>query len=193
MKDYDKVFLKKLIKQDADAFGTIYNELVDQFYRYIKSHYTLDEWEIHDILGDIFLKVWQALPRLDVSSSLSWFLWTIAKNHIKDHFKRNAEIPFSSFSKSNDEWDTYKWEDGLHDPDDVMQSVNISFTHQTIQVCISQLEDTYKDPILLKYVEEYSYEEIAKTLRISQDAVRQRISRWLKRLAEALSHLSSEV
>jgi RNA polymerase sigma factor (sigma-70 family) len=53
----------------------------------------------------------------------------------------------------------------------------VSFTHHAIQSSIAQLEDTYKDPILLKYVEEYSYEEIAKTLNISQDAVRQRISR----------------
>ena len=189
MKDYDNAFLKKLLNQDADAFSKIYDEFVDQFYRYIKSHYTIDEWEIHDILWDIFMKIRQALPRLDVNSSLSWLLRTIARNHIKDYFKRNSEIPFSSFTTTNDEWANQSREDGLPAPDDIIKSSHTAFTHHAIQACIAQLEETYRDPIILKYVEEYTYEEIAKTLNVSQDAVRQRISRWLKRLSDALSHL----
>ena len=86
MKEYDKTFLQQLQKHDAHAFGVIYDELVDQFYRYIKSNYSLDENTIQDLLSEIFMKIWQVLPKLDTSSSLSGFLWTIARNHIKDHF-----------------------------------------------------------------------------------------------------------
>jgi DNA-directed RNA polymerase specialized sigma24 family protein len=49
------------------------------------------------------MKIRQALPRLDITSSLSGFLWMIAKNHIKDYFKRNGEMPFSTFSTTSDE------------------------------------------------------------------------------------------
>ena len=155
MKDYDKPFLKKLLHQDADAFSVIYDELVDQFYRYIKSHYTLEESEIHDILWDIFVKIRQALPRLDIQASLSWFLWTIAKNHIKDHFKRHTDVPFSHLNTPQDEGSNSAWEDWLQSSDNILSSIQTSFTHEVIRSCIWQLEDTYKNPILLKYVEEY--------------------------------------
>jgi RNA polymerase sigma factor (sigma-70 family) len=51
------------------------------------------------------------------------------------------------------------------------------------------LEESFRHIIHLKYIEEYSYEEIANTTWLSQDAIRQRISRGIKRLQEMLSHL----
>lgn len=189
MKEYNKSFLHNLQKQDAHAFSTIYDELIDQFYRYIKSTYSLDEETIHDLLGDIFVKIRQALPKLDTESSLSWFLWTIAKNHVKDHFKRHDDIPFAHFSSKDDEWNNQSREDNLQDDHSIIHHAHMSFTFEQIQEVMWTLESTYKDPIHLKYIEECSYEEIAQTLGISQDAVRQRISRWLKRIQEMLSHL----
>ncbi len=55
MREYDKTFLSKLQKQDAHAFNIIYDELIDQFFRYIKSNFSLDDATVHDMLGDIFV------------------------------------------------------------------------------------------------------------------------------------------
>ncbi|MEI7478094.1 MAG: hypothetical protein WCJ81_06490 [bacterium] len=71
MREHDKPFLQKLQAQDAYAFGIIYDEYVDTFYRYIKAHYTLEEADINDILSDIFVKIWHGMKRLDINSSLS--------------------------------------------------------------------------------------------------------------------------
>lgn len=191
MKEYDKKFLQQLQKHDANAFGVIYDELVDQFYRYIKSNYSLDESTIQDLLSEIFMKIWQVLPKLDPSSSLSWFLWTIARNHIKDHFKRHDEIPFANFSSNNnnEEWNHQSREDNLQDDHNIIQHVHTGFTFEQIQKAMEWIEPSYKEVIHMKYIEEYSYEEIANTLWLSQDAIRQRISRWLKRINEMLVHL----
>lgn len=191
MKEYDKKFLQQLQKHDAHAFGVIYDELVDQFYRYIKSNYSLDESTTQDLLSEIFMKIWQVLPKLDTSSSLSGFLWTIARNHIKDHFKRHDEIPFANFSSNSDseEWSSQSREDNLKDDHNIIHHVHTWFTFEQIKHAMEWLETSYKEVIHLKYIEEYSYEEIAHTLWLSQDAIRQRISRWLKRINEMLSHL----
>lgn len=189
MKEYDKKFILKLQKHDAAAFGVIYDELVDQFYRYIKSNYTLDEQTIQDLLSDIFMKIWNVLPKIDTNSSLSWLLWTIAKNHVKDHFKRHDDIPFGTFSSSNDDGQDFSWEDTLKDEHNIIHKSHSRYTFEQIQKAMESLDGSYKDAVYLKYIEEYSYEEIAQTLWLSQDAVRQRISRWLKRIQEMLSHL----
>ena len=185
MKEYSKQFLTILKKQDAAAFWEIYDTYVDIFYRYIKAHYKLDENDVQDILSDIFVKIWQTLPRIDLDWSLSWFLRTIAKNHIIDHFKRHKEISFWSLSAKNiDTEKEERWELTLQDPADVLESCNISFTHEKIQEALEKLDENYRDPLVLKFVEDLSYEEISQTLGISQDTVRQRISRWLKKLIE---------
>ncbi len=189
MRDYDRGFIEKLQTQDANAFGTLYNDFVDIFYRYIKSHYSLEEQEIQDILSDIFVKIWQVLPRITDHTSLSWFLRTIAKNHIKDTFKRTSDIPFASFNTFNVDGDEQTREDMLPGTDDIIKQFETQYTYDTINTALHTLEDSYKDPIILKYIEDASYEEIAKTLNISQDAVRQRISRWLKKLADITVHM----
>lgn len=189
MKEYDKKFLQKLQKQDPEAFSTIYDELVDQFFRYIKSNYFLDNETVHDIIGDIFVKIRQALPKLDIKSSLSGFLWTIARNHVKDHFKRHDEISFSELGWSNQEWDDISWEEWLADNYDLRNFAHTSYTFDQIQEAMNTLDSAYRDAIYMKYIEEFSYEEISDKLWLSQDAIRQRISRWLKRLSDMLSHL----
>lgn len=189
MKEYDKKFIQQLQKHDATAFGVIYDELVDQFYRYIKSNYSLDEQTVQDLLSDIFMKIRHALPKIDASASLSGFLWTICRNHIKDHFKRHDDIPFGTFSTSNDEWNDQAREDNLQDHHNIIHQSHTSYTFEQIQKAMETLEWTYKQAVHLKYIEEYSYEEIAAIMWLSQDAVRQRISRWLKRIHEMLSHL----
>ena len=185
MKEYSKQFLTTLKKQDPASFWQIYDTYVDVFYRYIKAHYKLEESEIQDILSDVFVKIRQALPRIDVDGSLSWFLRTIAKNHIIDHLKRHKEISFWMLSSRNiDSEKSERWEDTIQDPIDVLESCNISFKHEKIQEALERLDEKYWDPIILKFVEGLSYEEISKSLGISQDTVRQRISRWLKKVID---------
>lgn len=188
MKTYSEKFLKALKKQDTAAFGELYDDFVDLFYRYIKSRYTLQEADVQDILSDIFVKIRHTLPRLDIHSSLSGFLWAIAKNHIIDYFKLKKDISFWTLAgKSFESQEEMRWEEWLEDPKNFLESFNSSYTHEKIQDAIEQLDEIYKDPLLLKFIEGLSYEEIANTLNISQDTVRQRISRWLKKMANLLS------
>lgn len=188
MKTYSEKFLKALKKQDTAAFGELYDDFVDLFYRYIKSRYALQEADVQDILSDIFVKIRHTLPRLDIHSSLSGFLWAIAKNHIIDYFKLKKDISFWTLAgKSFESQEEMRWEEWLEDPKNFLESFNSSYTHEKIQDAIEQLDEIYKDPLLLKFIEGLSYEEIANTLNISQDTVRQRISRWLKKMANLLS------
>ncbi len=189
MKEYNSQFIQNLKRQDADAFWIVYNDLVDQFYRYIKGHYSLDENTIQDLLSEVFVKIWQNVGKIDEQSSLSGFLRTIMRNHVKDYFKRNDDIPFATFSSYDDENGDTAWEDGLSNDQNVLWEVNRDYTFEQIQEAMSSLDESFKQIIHLKYIEEYSYEEIAYATGLSQDAVRQRISRGIKRLQEMLSHL----
>ena len=62
-----------------------------------------------------------------------------------------------------------------------------------VQQAIAELKPKFRLPILLKYVEELSYEEIASVLNCSKGTVASRLNRGHKELARRLAHLRDQV
>ena len=64
---------------------------------------------------------------------------------------------------------------------------------ESVKAAIRELKPKFRLPILLKYVEELSYEEIAKVLGCSKGTVASRLNRGHKELARRLAHLRDQV
>lgn len=62
-----------------------------------------------------------------------------------------------------------------------------------VQKAVAELKPKFRLPLLLKYVEGLSYEEIANVLEISPGTVASRLNRGHKALAKKLEHLRSEL
>ena len=62
-----------------------------------------------------------------------------------------------------------------------------------VQKAIATLKPKFRLPILLKYAEGLSYEEIAKVLDCSIGTVSSRLNRGHKMLAQKLEHLKKEI
>lgn len=63
----------------------------------------------------------------------------------------------------------------------------------SVQAAIRELKPKLRTAILLKYVEELSYEEIAGVLGCSKGTVASRLNRGHRALARKLVHLRNEV
>lgn len=63
----------------------------------------------------------------------------------------------------------------------------------SVQAAIKELTPKLRMPILLKYVEGLSYEEIATVLGCSKGTVASRLNRGHQSLARRLSHLRNQV
>lgn len=74
-----------------------------------------------------------------------------------------------------------------HFEDDVMHITEQNRSYERITWALQQLDELTAEIIHLKYIEEQSYEEIQKTLGISLDTIRQRLSRGLKKVKEILA------
>jgi RNA polymerase sigma-70 factor (ECF subfamily) len=73
---------------------------------------------------------------------------------------------------------------------DKMQSRSLS---AEVQAVVASLKPKYRIPILLKYVEGLSYQEIASVLECSIGTVSSRLNRGHKLLASKLEHLRNEI
>ena len=70
---------------------------------------------------------------------------------------------------------------------------SIEGEEESVRAAIEKLSPKLRMPVLLKYFEEMSYEEIAQTLGCSMGTVASRLNRGHKMLAQHLSHLNEGV
>lgn len=183
MRNFDQELIKKLKQQDHAAFNTFYLETVDIFSRYIEANYFINKQDADDLIADFYVKFWEVIKRYDENQSFSWYVWTIFKNLLKDFFKKNQDIPFTDLG--NDDQDT-NFDETLVDEGNIEDLLQKDFEFSKIQQAMKELDDWSKDIIYWKFIEEKSNEEIEILLWISNDNVRQKLSRAIKQLKSRL-------
>ena len=176
--DFILAFKKLLVQQDEEAFNKFYLDTVDIFFRYLKANYFMDDDDMQDIIADFYIKCRNGFPSFDIDQNFSGWVWSIFKNTLKDFWKKKWESAFSEIDPENE----VPFEDSLEDETDYTQILDNEYTFSQIQKAMVELDETNKEIISLKFIEDKSYEEIAQILWISQDLVRQRCSRALKAL-----------
>ncbi len=182
--DFDKEFIEQLVKQDQRAFNEFYLKTVDMFFRYIHSNFFVSKEEAEDIISDFYIKRWDAVKRYDFKQSFSAFVWTVFKNLVKDSFKKQKDISFSSFDY--EDWQSF--EENIEDDFDIFELLEIDFQLKQIEDAMKQLDLESRELIYLKFIEEKNNTEIADILQISNDNVRQKLSRALKKLKSLLTN-----
>ena len=116
------------------------------------------------------------MPKYDFKQSFSGFVWTVFKNLVKDSIKKHKDIAFSTFD-DNDDWSTF--EENLQDDFDIFEILESEFEFSHIEDAMKQLDSDCREIIYLKFIEERDNSEIADMLQISNENVRQKISRDL--------------
>jgi len=123
--------------------------------------------------------------KYDINQPFSAYVWTIFKNTLKDAFKKNKDLPFSLLDSDDEE--SERFEEGLIDEEDYEAVLQQDFELEQIQAAMQELDALSREILFLKYIEHKSNTEIEDTLMISQDLIRQRISRALKKLRALLN------
>ena len=182
--DFDKDFIEKLVKQDQWAFNEFYLKTVDIFFRYVQANFYLSKEATEDIIGDFYVKRWTVVSRYDPKQSFSAFVWTVFKNLLKDNFKKHTDISFSSFDTKED-W--LRFDETLEDDFDMFELLETDFQYEQIESAMQKLDKESREIIYLKFIEEHDNSMIAEILEISNENVRQKLSRSLKKLKGLLN------
>jgi len=181
---FEKEFITKLKQQDHNAFNRFYLDTVDMLFRYIQANYFLSSEDAQDIISDFYVKFRESVKNFREDESFSGYFWIIFKNLVKDHFKKNSDMPFTELDNSDE--DNISFEETLTDEEDIHTLMEQKFKFEQIQQAMKELDDGSKDILYRKFIEEKSNEEIQALLCISNDNVRQRLSRAVKLLKQIL-------
>jgi RNA polymerase sigma-70 factor (ECF subfamily) len=141
--------------------------------------------DTEDVVQEVFLTAFRALPDFRGEAKLSTWLQRIAVTRALNHIDRAAE-KVRRASRSLDE--APDWSDegtggaGLApDPESTapspLQALEASELHRRLAECLGRLPAVWRVVLALRDSEEHSYEQIAAMLRIALGTVRSRLAR----------------
>lgn len=180
---FEQEDIQRLKAQDQNAFNQFYLQTVDMFFRYINANYFVSKADAEDIISDFYVKFWEAVKSFKEGQSFSAYFWIIFKNTLKDYFKKNQDTPFTDLQSINSE---EAFEDTLVDDIDISHLLDNTFRYEQIEKAMKLLDDTSKDIIYFRFIEEKTNEEISLITWLSNELIRQRFSRALKQLKKLL-------
>src|SRR5829696_3064993 len=148
-----------------------------------------------DLAQDTFVKVLNHIDRYRPEFKLSSWLFKIANNVAIDHL-RKRQLPTISMDGSPHastadavEATTLQIADNQESALDEMESRELG---NAIEQAIASLRPEYRSCIMLRHVEDRSYEEIAATLDLPLGTVKTYIHRARHELRKALDHVRDD-
>jgi len=173
--------LVSLALKDTDDFFYIVEKYKKKLRLYIKRMINVREEEVDDILQNVFIKVYLNLNDFDNKLSFSSWIYRIAHNEIIDNYRRfkarpqilDIDIRESNFKE-------------LRFDDDVLDKIIQEEKIEKINQAISSLNLKYQEVIILKFVEERDYKEIADIIKKPLGTVASRLNKAKKELIKIL-------
>ncbi len=176
----EKTMEKGVKKRDKEAFIWAYDNYIDDIYRFIYFKIGSIE-EAKDITSKVFLKTWEYIQRnkLESRTTLKALIYKIARNSIIDHY-RSIKTEKIAIDNENFPIDI---EDGKQN---IGRQAEINSDMEAVQKNLTKLKDEYKEVLVLRYINELSFKEIAKITGKSKTNLRVLSHRALKSLRELM-------
>lgn len=166
-------------EDDVKAFDELALRYKDRIMNFL-IYYTKDYHDAEDLTQESFLKLFRQRSRYKDIGSFSTWIYTIAKNTARDKYDKTRNIKSVSF----EEVDESELETGdlIYEHDDFELADEFELKRDCLKRSFEQLEDIFKEVILLRFYEEFEYEKISEILCIPVGTVKSRVNRGREHL-----------
>lgn len=168
-------------------FNKIYDEFHPKVLNFVNVRLSNNLELAYELTNDIFIKVYNNLNSFDDSQAkLSTWIFTIARNTIIDQYRKNANDKLTS-TMSNESSGT-NWLYNIISNDNFESDYNIvnSELSKKIIKAINKLPSNMKTICVLRFLSDYTYDEIAHELNMSLGTVKGTIFRAKEMLKKSL-------
>jgi RNA polymerase sigma-70 factor (ECF subfamily) len=160
-RDEERQLVRRAIDGDTDAFAQLYDLLVVRVYRHV--YYMVNETNAaEDLTAQTFLKAWEAMPRY-TDRGVPFAAWILRIGH-------NVAVSYLRSKRDHSELQDIHIDQKRHNnPDEALREAE---DQKAVREAIMQLNEDQRQVIVLRFVEELDYAEVAGLVGKSISAVR---------------------
>lgn len=164
--------------EDDRAYEFLVERYEKKLQRYIMRFIGCGMEDARDIVQESFVNAYRNLAGFDPDLKFSAWIYRIAHNEAVSHVRRLAARPTVVMEDEQFE--------SLASELNVERDISRAMEAEHIRRAIGRLDSKYRDVIVLRYLEEKTYEEISDILRKPRGSVSSLISRAKEHLAELI-------
>ena len=174
VQESDETMAIKVQAGDKEAFGFLIERYEDKLKRYGRKFLNTKE-DIEDIVQEVFIKAYTHIQSYDSTQRFSPWVYRIAHNQFVNELRKKSRQPL-----------------GFFDPDTILPFVTASETtdgpleqeelKKMMEEFLDEVASKYREPLVLFFYEELSYQDISEVLHIPVTTVGVRIKRGKEKL-----------
>lgn len=175
--------MERASKGEAEAFGRLVAHYEGPLFAFMLRFVGHRE-AARDICQDAFLRAFRGLPGFRVGAPFKPWLYRVAINAARSHHRRPArretgmdDTPEPTASVDGS---------GVRAPPAADESLERRREQEAVQEALATLGEEDREVLVLRFVEDFSYEQMAEVLGIREASLRMRVHRGLQRLKDAL-------
>ena len=161
-------------KGDSESFGVLMDRYERKLFSYARKFLTGQD-NIEDVVQEVFIKTYQNIKSFDASQKFSPWIYRIAHNTFVNALRKNAKSPLRFF-----DFDTFTAHPVYEDTMPIEKEQKR--VNEVIDQGLDKLSPEYREIIILYYIQNLSYKEIADILHIPIGTVSVRLLRAKKAL-----------
>lgn len=181
----DREIIQDVLNGNKDLFEVLVARYEKSIFNYVYG-LVRQRQEAEDLTQEAFVKAFFALQTYNCSFEFSTWMYRIARNVCLDYFRRQKIRSFLSLNAPVREEEEGEFGDFLADGKDPEEGVLEGELLERLSKAIGELPLKFREVIVLHYVEELPYEEIAKILNLPVGTVKTYIHRAKGKLKELL-------
>ncbi len=177
--------LVKLSLDNSDHFLCLTRRYESKLLHYIMRISKFRREDAGDILQDVFVKTYYNLNEFNDELKFSSWIYRIAHNQTVSEIRKKSVRPSVPFEKE----DIDRFEDVF----DIVKDIDNSFEREKIDKALSLLDEKYREVLVLRFLDEKDYIEIADILKKPTSTIGNLILRGKKLFKEEYERLIAEV
>ncbi len=168
----------------VQAFDIIVQRYKDRLHNFLY-RYTHNHEDCEDLVQETFLRVYRSRHSYERIAKLSTWMYTIALNLAKSMYKKKQRMSLISIHADESDPDDREFEitDSTMLQDD---QLHIKLSMQELEKALMELNEDFREAIVLRDIQQLTYEEIAEITGTAMGTVKSRINRGRIQLQEII-------
>lgn len=169
--------------RDKAFFGHLVMRYEERLSRYVTRLGVRNKEDNEDVLQEIFIKVYKNINGFDTSLSFSSWIYRIAHNEAISWYRKRNVRPEGHLVNESEDIISFVSTEELDAETLFDQEINAG----VLSEALNNLDQKYRDPLILRFFEHKEYDEISDILKIPSGTVGTLIHRGKKALKNELN------